>query len=363
MQTQSQNRQYVYSKLESSLRQQILSGQLDHTHPLPGELALADTYKISRPSVRKAINTLVKEGLLTRYRGGGTYVVPPENRSVNIKQKNLHILIGIGYLNRHGVSEYDEPLLESASEYAFRNGHTLSYFDSNDFDPKRILNRYAKGEVDGIIWLRTPNEKSWNSIVQCEDKRIPQLVFDRRFGNVPLITNDNYSSLNRIITFLSNYGHQKIGFVNLNSEAVNYQEREQGYFAAMQEKGLGDISNCYLKIANRNFDSRKSMITSFLKNITALIIGGHSFLKPFLSIIEELEIRIPDDLSVVCIDDSFAARSYNPSISVYSQSRAEQGKHMMQVIESAVNNQLSPGEKIVTKGELIIRESCKPLVK
>jgi len=71
----------LYTQLERILREAILDGNLGQNEPLPTERELASRYNISRITVRKALNALQHEGLLTRRRGAGTFVAPREERS------------------------------------------------------------------------------------------------------------------------------------------------------------------------------------------------------------------------------------------------------------------------------------------
>lgn len=70
----------LYLKLRQSLEEAILSGKLNHGDALPPERDLADYASISRVTVRKAVDDLVKDGLLVRRHGSGTFVVKPVNR-------------------------------------------------------------------------------------------------------------------------------------------------------------------------------------------------------------------------------------------------------------------------------------------
>ncbi len=67
----------LYLKLRQSLEEAINSGKLNHGDALPPERDLADYANISRVTVRKAVDDLVKDGLLVRRHGSGTFVVKP----------------------------------------------------------------------------------------------------------------------------------------------------------------------------------------------------------------------------------------------------------------------------------------------
>ena len=70
----------LYLKLRQSLEEAIHSGKLNHGDALPPERDLADYASISRVTVRKAVDDLVRDGLLVRRHGSGTFVVKPVHR-------------------------------------------------------------------------------------------------------------------------------------------------------------------------------------------------------------------------------------------------------------------------------------------
>jgi DNA-binding GntR family transcriptional regulator len=65
----------LYYQLAQQLEQAIASGQLNAGDRLENELDLAERFGLSRPTVRQAIQELVRKGLLVRKRGVGTQVV------------------------------------------------------------------------------------------------------------------------------------------------------------------------------------------------------------------------------------------------------------------------------------------------
>jgi len=68
------NREPLYRQLERKLRKAIEDSVLLPDQLLPAERDLASEFTVSRITVRKALEGLVNEGLLTRRQGAGTFV-------------------------------------------------------------------------------------------------------------------------------------------------------------------------------------------------------------------------------------------------------------------------------------------------
>nr|WP_315226184.1 GntR family transcriptional regulator [uncultured Albidiferax sp.] len=76
----------LYEKLAEALRSAISGGRFRIGQTIPAERELAEKLGMSRVTVRRAIETLVGEGLLTVRRGAGAYVSP------RIQQPLLHFV-------------------------------------------------------------------------------------------------------------------------------------------------------------------------------------------------------------------------------------------------------------------------------
>jgi GntR family transcriptional regulator len=70
----------LYMQLRQSLEAAIRAGHLADGEALPPERDIAEYANISRVTVRKAVDDLVKSGLLVRRHGSGTFVVRPSER-------------------------------------------------------------------------------------------------------------------------------------------------------------------------------------------------------------------------------------------------------------------------------------------
>ncbi len=67
----------LYEQLIETIRQDILRGHLKPKQKLPAEGKLAEQYGVSIIVIRRAISELVKEGLVEKKQGKGTFVTAP----------------------------------------------------------------------------------------------------------------------------------------------------------------------------------------------------------------------------------------------------------------------------------------------
>ena len=72
----------LYYQLKEKLLRKIQKGEWKNGQKIPAEMELCAIYKISRITVRKAIEELVRDGYLVRFQGKGTFVA-----NINFEQK------------------------------------------------------------------------------------------------------------------------------------------------------------------------------------------------------------------------------------------------------------------------------------
>ena len=64
----------LWRQLADLLREQIEAGKLPRGRVIPSETSLMQDHGLARGTVRKAIDLLADEGLVTRIQGRGTFV-------------------------------------------------------------------------------------------------------------------------------------------------------------------------------------------------------------------------------------------------------------------------------------------------
>ena len=74
----------LYLQLADQIRARIGDGLIKVGDALPSERELSHSGRISRVTVRKALDTLLREGLLSRRHGSGTYIAPRIEQSAGL---------------------------------------------------------------------------------------------------------------------------------------------------------------------------------------------------------------------------------------------------------------------------------------
>ena len=72
----------LYDQVERNLRDLIVNGHLKPGEVMPGEWDLADLYGVSRLTVRRALDELVRQSWLEKKHGVGTFVRQPSMASI-----------------------------------------------------------------------------------------------------------------------------------------------------------------------------------------------------------------------------------------------------------------------------------------
>ena len=73
----------LYKQLQKRLRESVNEGVLKSGDVIPAEREIAAALELSRVTVRRAINDLVQEGLLTQRQGAGTFVTDRVQQPLN----------------------------------------------------------------------------------------------------------------------------------------------------------------------------------------------------------------------------------------------------------------------------------------
>ena len=95
---------------------------------------------------------------------------------------------------------------------------------------------------------------------------------------------------------------------------------------------------------------------------TAIVCFNDQQALAVMGVLKELNIKIPDDISIIGNDDIYYAKIYPVSLTTIKAPKREIGRKAAEIlIRNIESPELLPVEKVVLDTEFIIRESTKVL--
>lgn len=244
--------------------------------------------------------------------------------------------------------------------------HVLIYVTHEDFKlEERILKHLHNGRVDGVIMSVTATTKSYEHINELIQHDIPVVFFDRichEIETAKITTDDFVSSFNGTEHLIQN-GCRDIAYLSLSENLSIDNKRKQGYLEALHKY---DIPVNDARIIKCNGDEKINY-----KKIKQLLNGSIVPDGVFASVeklalvtyqvCDELSIKIPDTVKVICFSNLRTAPLLNPSLTTISQPAPEMGKQAATILLKHLDKKriAIPNENIVIKSTLVERGSTK----
>ncbi|TDQ57942.1 LacI family transcriptional regulator [Mesocricetibacter intestinalis] len=126
---------------------------------------------------------------------------------------------------------------------------------------------------------------------------------------------------NRRGTFLATetlirLGHQRIGYIGSNHLINDEIERRAGYLAALEHYGLPNIDDAIVQSSPYFEGGEEAMINllSYHSDLTAVVAYNDSMAAGALSVLNENNIRVPEQFSIIGFDDMPIARYLIPKL-------------------------------------------------
>lgn len=356
-----------YIKIVDFYRDQILSGRLPAGTRLPTEVEITEEYKLSRGTVRQALNVLVEEGLLERVQGRGTFVgqspliqtyqpLPPTERRIGLilnqmsDQLNMDILIGV------------EQVLKS-KDYQLN----FAYNQEDSQQLAIIIDRLRADKAAGLIIFPVSNVIHDNLLSQLQVDKLPFVFVDRYIPDLDIdyVVVNNRAGAYRATEHLLFLGHIRIGFAYGYPDALlttSVRDRFEGYRQALQDYEV-PYDDSLLLVDNQQIGPVSSgvyeeMLLQKERPEAIFVVNDWEALK-LLQAAQRCGLRIPEDLALVSFDDLPLAAHLNPPLTTIAQPRIELGVQAANLLLSRIEGKFSgPPKHIELPTNLVVRESC-----
>ncbi len=306
-----EEKQTKYQEVIEYIQLQIENGSLKPGDKIHSENELSTMFGISRETVRKAIGVLQEQGILSRIKGSGTYVstqLPPS------KEKRNRIAVVTTY-----VDSYIFPkTIQGIEKVLFEEGYSVQIaFTNNMLDREKSVleDIISRDDVAGVIvegtksGLPNPNIGLYRKLLE---KHIPVLFINTYYPelDVPHVSLNDVEAARIAVDYLISKGHRDIGAIFKLDDGQG-RSRYLGYLQAMENAGY-PVTDSRMVWIDTDESKQLAYCTDKILNrveaCTALLCYNDQVAFQLIRILTERGIRVPEDVSIISIDDSDLAR-------------------------------------------------------
>jgi GntR family transcriptional regulator, arabinose operon transcriptional repressor len=364
----------IYEQILDLLRSEILDKKYNVGDRVPSEKELADKHNVSRITSKKALELLAKEGLIVRKPGRGSFVtegrpVPEQRQAVSEESKSLLVgLIITDFGNSYGMDMIygmERAAAENDSFLLLRRSFGISNNEES------AIRAFLQIGVDGIIVFPAQGEFYNAEILKLVIQGFPLVLVDRHLKgvNTASITTDNVKAAKLGTDYLLDLDHKYISMLTpppMDTTAI--EDRIEGFVRAHAERGVLVDRTLWLdKITSTlpnsfnppNQEKDIFMIKAHLQSnpqITALFAIEYNIALLAKTAIEQLGLRIPQDISIVCFDSPPTTLGSGYLFTHLAQEEEKIGRLAVENVLKLKNGD-KVASQIVLEAQLIIGES------
>lgn len=350
--------QRKHMRVKNNLRQALLDGEFKAGSLLPGERLLADRFGVSYMTARRAIETLVAEGLCER-RGKRTVVSGDALRIAGSVRLNL-------LCSR--LNTFSGPLLEAAEEIARSHGWITQLTIIHGPNDPLCLRAIASG--DPCLVLLPEDVLLRGKIGQnLRDAQGPVVIV----GNcpveecVPWVKADDRAGMRLAIDHLRQLGHRSILFVHDDIEHQGIADCLDEWMQYAREQPHGNLLPP-LRVSTESPQARPRVARQAIKHYlgdrprpSAIICDNDELALGVLHGLRDLGFEVPGDISMISIGDTVLAEYSVPSLSVVDVRFERHIRVATDLILDALDGKEPGREGHIIRPRLIHRESTSPL--
>ena len=355
-----------YQQVKNFIIEYISKGNLKYNDKIYSEIELMERFGVSRHTVRRALSDLINEGWLYTQQGSGTFVSDPlANRKAQGKIIGVITTYYKDYIFPEIISGIDEVLSEQG--YSILLGTT-----NNNIERERVvLSNMLDNNLAGVIIEPTKSAYPNYNIdlyQQLINRGIPFVYMHATYNNIPslyVIEDDHYAGY-IATSHLIELGHRNIIGI-FKQDDMQGHGRYGGYIQALRENNI-NISDS--KVIWYTTEEQKQFINNKLikkiqkeqPEVTAFVCYNDQIAVFLMKQLSKLNIKVPDDYSVVSFDNSNIVSNLNVKLTTVAHPKNVLGE----IVAKSLLEIMKDSKKVIKeqiKPELIIKNSTKANLK
>ena len=194
--------------------------------------------------------------------------------------------------------------------------------------------------VDGIINM--PVDEEGNHLKRFQKTGKPIVLIDRKIQGIDCdsVLVDNKKAAEDAVHYFIERGHRNIGIIGGPEEVFTAQERMAGYCKALESAGI-PVRESLIWHGDYTIQGGVRGLEELVQNnpeMTAVFVTNYEMTMGAMIGVNELGIRIPEQLSMIGFDNLQFARACNPKLTIVSQPTDGIAKEVAKVMLDRLEN-------------------------
>jgi LacI family transcriptional regulator len=229
-------------------------------------------------------------------------------------------------------------------------------------NPEKAMDYIADGSVDGVVLVALFVDSPVLPLVAKSG--IPAVVAGSAppAANLPCVDVDDVSAIRRAVHWLVELGHRRIGLITGDMRQWSARRRQQGYLLAMHELGIKpEPAWCYE--GDYRLQSGQTGIEPLLRAeppLTAVICSNDKMAVGALKMLNQLGVKVPQDLSLIGFDDAEESAIVSPALTTFRQPVFEIGLKAAELLLQQIETGTPTPHNLLLPAELVVRQTVAP---
>lgn len=255
-------------------------------------------------------------------------------------------------------------IMDGAQTAAQKNGHHLLINNTpiRSSNSDLFLSLLKSHGAAGIITTETipsPELEKLTSlfpIVQCSE-------YNEEMDQISYVSINDMETAYQATKYFTENGYRHIGMLTTEAPFGFTIRRNRGYQKALSEAHIPFYPGLVACFPDMDLERSISQAEIYLRSCKpdALVCISDIYAAAAVKAAERLHICVPEQLSIIGIDDIPIASSSSPSISSMRQPRYELGYTAFEYLLEEYENPFTPKRRTFLETELILRESTLPV--
>jgi DNA-binding LacI/PurR family transcriptional regulator len=228
------------------------------------------------------------------------------------------------------------------------------------------LNTLETLRCDGCLLILAPDDQTDARKQRLAEYRLPVVYVDRSPSfESDQVVSDNVLGAEEAVRHLIGLGHKNIALLGTTLEVSTHRDRVQGYRKALKAAGLEPPAGYEIRVAPTLAEGHTGTLKllDLQPRPSAIFVTSNKLTIAAMAAIHDRGLRCPADISVIGYDNYEWEESFRPRLTTVAQPSYLIGQRAAELLIARILGQKSgPPEQVVVPSNLVVRESCAPLV-